>query len=216
MSSDFPYANVPSKLPELLDKIRSIGIPPTVTTKWLESIGFKSSNHRGMLKVLSFINFIDSSNSPTDHWKGYRGKDAKTVLAKAIRSGYSELFDTYPDANLRNDTDLEHYFSTRSTAGKQVVTRLVRTFKTLCELADFEKNPASSVIESEQSSPEKAITSQLSTQMPAKMKKIEAISHIEPQFTFNIQVVLPENASSETYDNIFKSISVHLLGRGDG
>lgn len=32
-----------------------------------------------------------------------------------------------------------------------------------------------------------------------------------PQFNFNIQVQLPENASPETYDAIFKSMAEHLL-----
>lgn len=34
-----------------------------------------------------------------------------------------------------------------------------------------------------------------------------------PQFNFNIQVELPENATPETYDAIFKSMSEHLLKR---
>lgn len=36
---------------------------------------------------------------------------------------------------------------------------------------------------------------------------------ITPQIAFNIQVVLPENASAETYDAIFQSMATHLLGR---
>jgi hypothetical protein len=36
-----------------------------------------------------------------------------------------------------------------------------------------------------------------------------------PQITFNIQVVLPENASPEVYESIFSSMSNHLLGRED-
>jgi hypothetical protein len=38
---------------------------------------------------------------------------------------------------------------------------------------------------------------------------------IVPQIAFNIQVVLPETGSAETYDAIFRSMAVHLLGRGD-
>lgn len=36
---------------------------------------------------------------------------------------------------------------------------------------------------------------------------------LSPQFTFNIQIVIPENATKETYDSIFKSIAEHLLNR---
>ncbi|MHB0856745.1 MAG: hypothetical protein ACYC5M_04160 [Anaerolineae bacterium] len=34
----------------------------------------------------------------------------------------------------------------------------------------------------------------------------------EPQIHFNIQVVIPENATPEVYDSIFRSIATHLLG----
>ena len=36
-----------------------------------------------------------------------------------------------------------------------------------------------------------------------------------PQITFNIQVVLPENATPEVYEAIFSSMSTHLLGRDE-
>ncbi|MFN8511839.1 MAG: hypothetical protein U0841_04455 [Chloroflexia bacterium] len=42
-----------------------------------------------------------------------------------------------------------------------------------------------------------------------------APNRIEPQIHFNIQIQLPENASPETYNTIFKNIAIHLLGRGE-
>lgn len=38
---------------------------------------------------------------------------------------------------------------------------------------------------------------------------------LQPQFHFNIQVVLPENATPETYEAIFRSIGDNLLYRSD-
>ncbi len=40
-------------------------------------------------------------------------------------------------------------------------------------------------------------------------------NRIVPQVAFNIQVVLPENATAETYNAIFESMAVHLLGRNE-
>ncbi|MCB8945511.1 MAG: DUF5343 domain-containing protein [Ardenticatenaceae bacterium] len=214
MPTDFPYANVPTKLSELLNKISHVGVPDNVTLKWLESIGFKSSNDRNLVKVLAFIEFIDSSGTPTDFWKRYRGKNNKSVLAEAIRKGYSELYNIYPEAHQLSDTDLEHFFSTRSTAGKQVISRLVRTFKTLCDMSDFENIPTTNSRTSISDHKSEANPLVSFEQVSPAKKSIDPLSHIEPQFTFNIQVVLPENASMETYNNIFRSIAVHLLGRG--
>jgi len=36
---------------------------------------------------------------------------------------------------------------------------------------------------------------------------------IAPQFVFNIQIQLPESSSPETYETIFRTMAVHLLGR---
>jgi len=49
----------------------------------------------------------------------------------------------------------------------------------------------------------------------AQVKSTTMGARITPEIHFNIQVIIPEDASAETYDAIFKSISTHLLGRND-
>jgi hypothetical protein len=46
---------------------------------------------------------------------------------------------------------------------------------------------------------------------PQLAPKISTKLGVVPQFNFNIQVQLPENATPEVYDAIFKSIAEHLL-----
>jgi hypothetical protein len=105
--TDYQYTTVPGKLEELLSKIHEIGVPDKVTYNWLESIGFKSSNDRTLVRVLQFIDFIDESRKPTALWTEYRGRNWRKVLAKGIQSGYDELFGIYPDAHERSNEDLE-------------------------------------------------------------------------------------------------------------
>lgn len=38
---------------------------------------------------------------------------------------------------------------------------------------------------------------------------------IQPQIAFNIQILLPDNATPEQYEAIFRNIAVHLLGRNE-
>ncbi len=49
----------------------------------------------------------------------------------------------------------------------------------------------------------------------AKQKSPTLSSVLTPQFNFNIQIEIPDNASKETYDNIFKSIAENLLKQYD-
>jgi hypothetical protein len=127
--ADYPYTTVPGKIKPLLSKIREVGVPSKANMQWLKSIGFKSSNDASLLTVLRFIGLVDTSGTPTDAWKNYRGAKHGQVLASAIRQGYSDLFAVYPDANARNTSEIEHVISTTSSAGKQAIAKTVRTFQ---------------------------------------------------------------------------------------
>ena len=129
---EYAYTTVTGKIKPLLDKIRSAGVPQKVTTAWLKTIGFTSSNDTTLI-VIKFIGLTDQSGIPNATWSAYRGAKHKTVLGEAIRKGYAELYAVYPDAHLRTNTELTHVFSTSSTAGAQVVGKTVTTFKALVE-----------------------------------------------------------------------------------
>ena len=51
--TDYCFTNVVGKLPGLLEKIRDVGVPKKVTVSWLETIGFKSSNDRTLIRPLN-------------------------------------------------------------------------------------------------------------------------------------------------------------------
>ena len=135
--ADFAYTTVPGKIPTLLSKIRQAGVPSKVTNQWLKSIGLTSSNDTSLIPVLKAIGFVDGSGIPTSKWSQYRGNDHKRVLSSAIRDGYSDLFAVYTDANARPHADLENVFRTSTTAGGQVVSKTVGTFKALAAEAEF-------------------------------------------------------------------------------
>src|SRR4051794_40214787 len=120
---DFQYSTVPGKIAAFFEKIRSVGVPPKASVQWLKAIGFTSSNDTSLVAVAKGISFVDSSGSPTEYWKQYRGANHKGVLARAVRESYRSLFEVYADAPNRSDTDLENFFSTRSTAGKQAISK---------------------------------------------------------------------------------------------
>src|ERR1700690_1142743 len=135
--ADFTYTTVPGKIKSLLDKIRQVGVPTKTSVQWLKTIGFTSSNDTSLLGILKAIALIDPTGVPTPAWSQFRGAHHRKVLGDAIRTGYAELFAVYPDAWQRSNTELEHVFSTSSSAGKQVIAKTVATFKALCESAEF-------------------------------------------------------------------------------
>jgi hypothetical protein len=209
--ADFQYTNVPGKLKEILDKIREIGLPKKASQEWLKTIGFKSTNDRSLLAVLKFINFTDSSGVPSDLWSEYRGKNSQKVLARAIIQGYSELFDIYPDAWKRNTTDLEHVFSTKTTAGKQVISRAVRTFQSLCGLADFNTTTEEIKIDEKTDNGEvyKNNTENVSV-MPSEKQLQNTGNQSQPSIHLNIQIHISPESTPDQIDKIFSSMAKHL------
>ena len=195
--ADFQYTTVPGKIKSLLDKIRDIGVPIKAHNRWLKSIGFTSSNDSSLLTILKFIGLADQSGIPTQRWKEYRGNHHGQVLAQAIRDGYSELYAVYPDAHSRTAEELEHVFSTNSTAGKQVIAKTATTFRKLCELADF-----SAVGEARVS---------LGAEVPPTSSQ-QAI----PSLHIDIQIHISPDATTNQIDQIFSSMAKHLYkGEGD-
>lgn len=200
---EYQYTVVPGKLKDLLQKIREIGVPPKVSLKWLESIGFASSNDRGMLPVLEQIGFLDSSDAPTDRWKNYRGDNHRKVLAEGIVFGYPDLYNVYPNAHARTPQELEGFFSTRSSAGRQVITKIVGTFRNLCELADFSGVPTDS--------------DPMSRKLDIKAIQIKDIpeskqehSSFSPKVHIDVQIHISPDTTPEQIDQIFASMAKHL------
>ncbi len=136
--SEYTYAHVSSKLKDFIDKIPSTGIPEKVTYNELTARGFKSTNDRSILGVLKCLHFVDAEGIPTENWNSYRNKSSnKTLLGTLIRSAYSELFAMYPEAQARTDEEIRNFIASKTKVGEDTVTRIVTTFKTLCEMADF-------------------------------------------------------------------------------
>lgn len=202
--ADFTYTTVPGKIKPLLEKLRQVGVPPKATVQWLKTIGFTSSNDTSLLGVLKTVGLVDGSNVPTGVWSSYRGTTHKKVLGDAIRKGYAELFAVYPDAWQRPNSDLEHVFSTSSTAGQQVIAKTVATFKALSENAAFG--------EVDQQPPPVVHTGPMHMPVSQQLTNPSRPSSPSPSVHIDIQIHISPEANSDQIDQIFKSMAKHLYG----
>ena len=139
MADNYPYlANVAS-MKKFLEHIQSAGVPQKVTLQYIASVGFKSKNDRAILTVLKFIGFVDNSGVPTKLWQAYRVKSqSPKVLAGALKTAYKNLFDTYPDANRKDNEALRNFFSSHTSVAENTVALMVRTFKTMADTGNFD------------------------------------------------------------------------------
>lgn len=205
--ADFIYTTVPGKIKPFLDKVRQVGVPAKASLQWIKSIGFRSSNDASLIGVLKFIGLVDSSGVPTSNWSSYRGSNHKKILGDAICTGYAELFAVYPNAWEVEVSDIEHVFSTSSSAGKQVISKTVATFNALCECAEF------GTVETHQTTKMHAGPLHTPISNPSAQLIPSTINNgVNPSVHIDIQIHISPEASTDQIDQIFKSMAKHLYG----
>jgi hypothetical protein len=200
--AEFTYTVAYGKIPELLQKIRSTGVPQKATNQWLQSIGLKSSNDRQLPRILKALGFTDGSNAPSDRWRQYRGSRPKKVLAEGVREAYSSLFELYADACQRSDAELSNFFRSRTTGGDVAVKRTVATFKILCSQAEFDEVVT---LDADPAAAAEGPDDERRGNTAARGANSSA-----PALHIDIQIHISPESSAEQVDQIFESMAKHL------
>lgn len=199
MAAEFPYTPNPANVGKYLDHIQHTGVPTKLTTRHLESVGFRSKNDRRLPAVMKAINFLDTGSVPTENWREYKdGSKSGRILAGELKSTYSDLFSIYPDAYRKDDEALYNYFASKTGLAKNTVEKIVKTFKVLCDKAAFN----GSVTPARRPPEEKPPAEEPPPALPAQPAA--------PSVVINVQLQLPETDNAEIYENLFKAMKKHL------
>jgi hypothetical protein len=207
--ADLPYVINTGTLSKFFGIVQTTGVPGKVTIQYLGSIGFKSSNDRYLLPFLKAVGFVDSSGTPTETWKGYRHTgQAKNVMASAAKDGWPKLFELYPDAHRKDDEAIRNWMRSHSPAASPTtVDRSLKTFRAVCELADFktseEKPSGGSAVQEVQ-----ALTTLTGAAPPA--------ARTSPEVVINIQLQIPATDNPDIYEKFFAAMQKHLYGGNQG
>lgn len=207
--ASYPYTTTPASLKKFLKMIPTIGVPAAVTTRWLPSVGFGSSNERSMIPVLKFVGLVEESGKPTELWMAFRhSKDGPPALAAGIRKAYSGLFETYPDADRKDSEALTNFFKAGSALGERGIQYTVQTFNVLCESGEFG---------GESAPPLKPRTGEAGRAVsPGRVphhesRDLEVQYPAQPSVAINIQLQLPAVTDSEVYEKLFAAVRKHLF-----
>lgn len=196
--------------------------PERFSNKFLEHLGFTSTNDRAFITILKDLSFLDSDGKPKDIYYQFLDRSqSEKVLAKAIRDAYSDLFTVNKSANSLSADDVKNKIKVILKGGKSdnVLNRISKTFNALCQLADFSTPIEDSQLnivdgeipledESKENPPEElaAAAAAASNQTKVPPAKKVGVSSLQ----YHINIVLPESKNQEVYDAIFKSMREHL------
>jgi hypothetical protein len=205
-------------------------IPSSVTPDYVASIlNIKTSSAKGNV-IPSLVKFgiIDQDGKPLDRARNWRDDDEYSEVCKQIREEiYPDgLLDALPGPIIDRPA-VENWFLRRTGVGEKAARKLAAVYELLWDAnpsrggettgKDSPKKPISSILPIV-AMPVGNATNQPTTEVSATSPEIKTnppLSYEPIHLNFNIQIVLPENSTPETYDNIFKSIATYLLGRSE-
>ena len=197
------YLQTTKNLEKFFKAIQNAQAPEQFTHKFLQQLGFTSTNDRLLIGVMKGLGFLNDNSEPTENYYKLLDKtQSKKILANAIREAYEDLFALNVKAYEYTNEEVKSKLKmlTQGQKSDNVLTCMVATFISLCELADWSETKAS---KSEKSDPEKAEI--FHTDIFSKDNKISPTLH------YNIQIHLPETRDPAVYDAIFQSLKKHLI-----
>lgn len=199
----------------IMNSILGARAPERFTNKFLEDLGYKSSNDRLILGVLKSLGLLNDTGEPTQRYYDFLDQtQSKKVIATGIQEAYEDLFNLKRDAQNMSQEEVKNKLKTltQGSKGDKVIDSMARTFKTLCDYADWSEIPIDSQVNSTSDSKDNDISEKSDYVVQNSPKSFESkpISN-QLGLHYNIQIHLPETTNMAVYDAIFQSIKKHLM-----
>jgi hypothetical protein len=201
------YLTSTKNLAALLEAMKTAQAPDTFNLKFLEGLGFPSSNDRLIVGVLVALGFLSQDKKPTDRYFRFLDQtQSAVVLAEGIREAYKDLFQVNTSAQKLPRSDVINKFKTLSQGqlSEAVLDKMALTFSELVKLADFDTKAASDLID-------KKDESDLEAEAAAPNVRPSHAPRSLGGLHYNIQIILPESRDPKVYDALFRSLREHIL-----
>lgn len=206
------YTLKPNAIPSYFDAILDAQAPERFSMKFLENLGFTSTNDRLLVGILKDLNFLNADAVPQQRYYEFLDRSqSRHVLAEAIRETYADLFSVNTKANELSVADVKNKLRTLYTGKKTdlVVSNIAKTFNALCEYADFSKHLQSKAPPTSETEKLQKNEAKVEKAFAESIRSVEGAIRLE-SLQYHINIVLPESRDQAVYDAIFKSLREHL------
>jgi hypothetical protein len=189
---------------KILLKIKEAKTPDRFTQDFLKTVlGFKSGSANAFIPLAKRLGLLNTDGTPTELYKSFRNPtQSKIAMAKAIREGYSTLFNKNEYVYKLNRVELEGLVMELTGLDKTTTTlaAICGTFDALKEFADFEQKEAYVKLEKGKEIKEHEIVT-----------TTETIENDKINLSYIINIVLPKSDDIAVFNAIFKSLKENLL-----
>lgn len=204
-----PYITATGLVSKILDKIKVAATPDRFTQDYLATeLGFSGGSARPFIPLAKRIGLIASDGSPTELYKQFRSTNSatsKAAMAKAVRTGYVDLYARNEYAHSLSKADLEGLVIelTGLEKGNATIRAIVGTFEALKGYADFSAKPKESEADKDLSA-DKII-------IPGGGGSSD--EEVKFNLSYTINIVLPKTDDIAVFNAIFRSLKDNLLSK---
>jgi hypothetical protein len=211
-----------SAIPAYFDAMLDAQPPERFSVKFLENLGFTSTNDRLFIGILKSLGFLNQDGTPQSRYFEFLDKSrSKQVLATGIKESFAGLFAINVRANEMSADEARNKLRTLYAGTKTdlVIGNVAKTFRALCDYADFSAQPLRTNI-SPSLEPQSATEIKDGGEMlpvDPSAREQESLRQSQPPgrisvsgLQYHINIVLPDTKDQGVYDAIFKSLREHL------
>lgn len=202
------YLTSTKNLESIINSVINAKAPERFTNKFLEDLGYKSSNDRLIIGMFKALGLLDDNGQPLQRYYEFLDQtQTGRIIAIGIEEAYEDLFNLRKDAqNLTND-EVKNKLKTITQGQKsdKILGLMAMTFRAFCDLADWDADAAEEP--SEIKTPPAALQDNNIETTQAKT----VATGTEMNLHYNIQIHLPETTNMAVYDAIFQSLKKHLM-----
>ncbi len=196
----------------IMNSILGARAPERFTNKFLEDLGYKSSNDRLIVGVLKALGLLNETGEPTKRYYDFLDQtQSKKIIAIGIQEAYEDLFNIKRDAQNMSQEEVRNKLKTltQGSKGDKVIESMARTFKTLCDYADWSDDTVKiegSPVVSDEAAPNSNYGEAIQDTVSDPRSMTNSLG-----LHYNIQIHLPETTNKSVYDAIFQSIRKYLM-----
>lgn len=202
------YLTSTKNLESIINSVINAKAPDRFTNKFLEDLGYKSSNDRLVVGMFKALGLLDDNGQPLQRYYEFLDQtQSGKILAIGIEEAYGDLFNLRKDAQNMSNDEVKNKLKTLTQGQKsdKVIALMAMTFRAFCDLADW-----SEATEIQGSSENTAVQNERNN-FTGFEKTESKVPKTDMNLHYNIQIHLPETTNMAVYDAIFQSLKKHLL-----
>jgi hypothetical protein len=202
-----PYVNSYGAITKALERIQSASTPDRFTQDFLSTkLNLKGGSPKPVIPFLKRTGFLNSDGTPTELYKEFRNATLRTrAAARAVKKGYSSLYEINEYTHDLNDKDLEGVIvqATGLDSKSKAVKTILGSFKALRSFAKFDEGP----LQEEEQIDAGELEQKVEPSSPQESLK----QPVGLKLGYVINLNLPSTSDVAVFDAIFKSLKKHIL-----